>query len=376
MDNERTIEKLLRRYAARRNEEAGAPVELRAFRRRQLQDEVIRRSRRSRHRHGSAWRQLLKFSVGALAMAGVYILVLRTSWNWTESTKEKLASAEAAQSAPPPLPRDSLGLMQGEQTEKMGFIIPNAPAADSIVASPEATLSLDGSARTEGLLGLSATDSAEPEAEEMESTDAIATLASFGRGTPSPSEGQPMERSREISAESNFAQFANNSMQLPAQAAERGGMGPVLNQFRMEQNGNELRVVDADGSVYAGSLQLAAAPPATTVPAAAPAPATRDELARRDAVKIRGIAPMDNNVLNYTFRVSGTNRTLNQSVVFVGNVVSETNAISAGGFQYFGNTWSGTNEQLFPSLRNAIVNGRAEIGRGMEVEVNATPVVP
>src|SRR6266571_108604 len=47
MDNERPIEKLLRRFAKKRRDESGPPLELHAATRRLLQGEVSRQSRKS-----------------------------------------------------------------------------------------------------------------------------------------------------------------------------------------------------------------------------------------------------------------------------------------------------------------------------------------
>ena len=358
MENERTIEKLLRRYAARRNEEAGAPQELRAFRRRQLQDEVIRRGRRSRHRRGGAGRQLLKFFIGAVAAAGVYLLVLRASWNWTESSKEKLARGIAAETALPPLPRDSLSFEPADQSGALPFVASGALAEQSLAGGSGPAIAGDASDPASTLLSKGMTN-VETEVEgEAEAPAQVAASDTFA------------EPGKAYAAAGNMARFANNVPRTPAEA-EGTGTTPVLSRFRMEQNGNELRVVDADGSVYAGSVQLAA------VPAAAPVPATEDRLARGNALGTRAFAPAaKNNNLNFTFRVSGTNRTLKEQVVFIGNLISESNAITAGAFRFLNNTPSATNELPFPSLKNAVVNGRAEVGTDTKVEINAAPVLP
>ena len=81
---------------------------------------------------------------------------------------------------------------------------------------------------------------------------------------------------------------------------------------------------------------------------------------------------------SYQFRVAGTNRTLNQQVVFSWNCVPITNA------QAFSNSGFAASElkkmdpakmpQQFPGLQNSYINGRAQIASEKEIEINARPV--
>jgi hypothetical protein len=75
------------------------------------------------------------------------------------------------------------------------------------------------------------------------------------------------------------------------------GAPAILNSFRTEQSGDQLRVIDADGSVYAGSLT--------------------------DAAKMLSVNGMLTSTQSRPFRVSGTNVTRNLSVVFTGTLISE-----------------------------------------------------
>ena len=357
MDNERIIEQLLRRYAARRSAEAGGSLELRAFRRRQLQDEVIRRGRRSRHRHSSVWSQLLKFFAGAAVLAGVYLLVLRTSWTWSETDKQRVAhedEAQVAQAPPPPLPQNSLGVMPADQSAALPFNVPEpaAPAAATAAKSGTALPQAAGE-RAEGLYAVNVTNTELG----VPGEETAALPESFAAASP-------------VQAEvSNTARFANNApareiRNQPAPAVS------VLNRFRMELVGNELRVVDADGSTYSGTVQLAAAPPA---PLASPAPAAVDRLSSGVAAN-KSTSTAENSPGCYTFLVTGTNLTLKQPVVFTGNLVSETNVPGAAMRLLFDISQSAPAQQSFPLLKNATVNGKAEVGQGTEVEINAAPV--
>mgnify|MGYP007096046401 FL=1 len=84
--------------------------------------------------------------------------------------------------------------------------------------------------------------------------------------------------------------------------------------------------------------------------------------------------------LNQFYRVTGTNRTLNQPVVFTWNFVAPTNTVSptsgppvAGALNY----QSLNQTQQTPGLfNNRGIIGRAQINAGKEIEVRATPVDP
>jgi hypothetical protein len=160
---------------------------------------------------------------------------------------------------------------------------------------------------------------------------------------------------------------------------------PVLVNFKVEQAGRDLRVVDGDGSVYNGVVneentlykqmierheqKLATANNSrfnfqTPKLAEAIAPAKQQQQQDGDY---------------YLYRVEGTNRTLNQNVVFTWNFV-DTNALANGNLNYQNVQQKLDATKLpaqFPALlQNSFINGRAQFGEGREVEVNAVPVKP
>lgn len=161
------------------------------------------------------------------------------------------------------------------------------------------------------------------------------------------------------------------------------GPNPVLNSFRVEQNGNEVRVIDGDDSVYTGQLQPAA------VPAASPA---LDEAAARAVEKqtplgvnagfktvARAADAETKPAQDYLFRVTGTNRSVNQSVVFTGRFLAGTNGNlrqpvgSVGGVSTVTNALS---VATAPSLSNSRIEGQAVIGGTNQIQIIATPSGP
>lgn len=154
----------------------------------------------------------------------------------------------------------------------------------------------------------------------------------------------------------------------------------VLADFRVEQTGNQLRVIDNDSSIYTGDIETAAF--GVSSPAANEQKGA--ELLKSGTLPTRNIAtaPASNAqaAQNFSFRVAGTNRTLNQQVVFTGNVASLANAPVAfqqlAASQASSNYSSNSQQQSLPLLQNSFINGRAQVGAGQPIEINAVPAAP
>jgi hypothetical protein len=157
---------------------------------------------------------------------------------------------------------------------------------------------------------------------------------------------------------------------------------PVSSNFKIEQMGRDLRVIDGDGSVYTGVVDeentlykqkiarqnwnLSNAYEGKfkfQTPKSTPA----QSVAKQQAAEY------------FRYRVEGTNRSLNQNVVFSWNFI-DTNALAAGNLDYKVAEQKLDATKLpsqFPALlQNSFINGRAQFGEGREVEVNALPVKP
>ena len=127
----------------------------------------------------------------------------------------------------------------------------------------------------------------------------------------------------------NVQRFARLDIETKAKARLSDKVAPVktvLASFEVEQVGREVRVVDGDGSVYTGYVQ-----------SAADASRSRSVVAEnvaRPAGTLRSIgATVEHNASalanaevqtgqSYFFRVIGTNRTLNDNVVFTGQLIA------------------------------------------------------
>ncbi len=170
--------------------------------------------------------------------------------------------------------------------------------------------------------------------------------------------------------------FKNTAM--PAKSA------PVLANFQLQQNGTAIRVVDADGSIYDGSLlPESAVAQDTPAPAAAPPPIVT-ATAQIEKAKAVAVQDVSQAAQNNFFRVSGMNQTLKQNVVFTGNLLATTGTtknpqqffngsnglVGSGG----GQLQSGLSQQL--PWSNSRIAGTAVIGDTNRIEINAEPLSP
>jgi hypothetical protein len=198
---------------------------------------------------------------------------------------------------------------------------------------------------------------------------------------------QPAAQPQFASQLQNVQNAFQNSV-TPSQAV------PVLSNFQVQQNGNALRIVDQDGSVYVGSWR-----PANL--ATVHGTAEKEGLQSSDKQSVTKTPPTsappamalaDNlqAAQNYFFRVHGMNRSLKQSVVFTGSLFVNF-ALSGNLKQSFGGAVGGggggaynlnqqkiepTNQAAQLPWSNLRISGTAVINRTNHVEVNALPTPP
>jgi hypothetical protein len=137
----------------------------------------------------------------------------------------------------------------------------------------------------------------------------------------------------------------------------------VLRSFQVEQLGEQLRVVDSDGSVYAGGIQLTQ---------------SVGQDARVILTKTVEERDLSANSAVYNFEASGSNRTLARPVVIRGQYFERTNLLAPGSVDLLlsaPNTPARPQAKrtTSPQARRAIV-GRALIGETNEVPVRALSV--
>lgn len=101
----------------------------------------------------------------------------------------------------------------------------------------------------------------------------------------------------------------------------------VLSSFVIEEKGDTLRIVDADGSVYDGQIE-APVRASADFDVSFGRETTKDAFAPEKTVALKSETMPRHEELS--FRASGSNVTLRQLVVVSGRFVSETNGISGG----------------------------------------------
>jgi hypothetical protein len=154
---------------------------------------------------------------------------------------------------------------------------------------------------------------------------------------------------------------------------------PVLSSFEVRQSGRDLRVVDADGSIYTGFLETAQVAHETEAVKQAPASAATR---RQFGVEIKA-QPQKNSLAagtpspeqNYFFQVEGTNRSLKQKVVFTGNLMGATNLLSltpAASSELRKNDLQNTSNSTAPFI-NSRISGRVMIGTREQRPIDAVP---
>jgi len=408
---ERPIEKLLREYASKRREQAGAPFEPTPARRDELLDEARKLSEPAKAegverekvegfgaKFGRPWRRWfgrrtedqaglslfgkLGWAVAILAVVagGAALLVPWLTENDTLLSYNTSASrSEPAErlAAPAPVAAPPAGTLKmpelatdGDKAKAKDALLVKAPVAKEELPTPA------GNTRQPAPLN-----------EPIANTDrAAASTPATAAVVTSPSSTIEPQKKAEAAAPARqyaLADTLTGADNAPVRAwrasnTNQSGQG-VLFAFDMELVGQQIRLVDSDGSVYAGSIVAPGTSTGTRAAAAAPPgalPAATDG-PRRKADEKPAYATVSQPAPSFTFQVKGTNRTLNQIVLFNGVFFSPTNLAApnaglsgwSGGGGGGGAGFGGTQSAVAPG---ASISGKLSIGGSNEVNLDAT----
>jgi hypothetical protein len=195
-----------------------------------------------------------------------------------------------------------------------------------------------------------------------------------------------LKAEKQLGISQRFAQVTAGQKAKSAISGKATAAHPVLASFHVEQSGSELRIVDGDGSVYSGYVQLADTtrragairPDASAAAEAARAP--KDALEEKPATRLESDQLLPQ---TYFFRVTGTNKSLHKKVVFTGNLLPAAHAKQpapvstnlsiasrVNGFQ------GGSPRLLDVPLLNTRILGKVVVGNAKAVEINAEPANP
>jgi hypothetical protein len=109
-------------------------------------------------------------------------------------------------------------------------------------------------------------------------------------------------------------------------AASPAAAQPVLLSFQLAQTGDRIEIVDADGSIYKGQVQGDDMRGARARDREMRPAELKDRALEKESRRVKAVpeqqpgSPEEQKVQTLTFRVSGTNRTLQQLVVFDGQL--------------------------------------------------------
>ena len=415
---ERPIENLLRAAAKQRRDEAGPPFELHPATRRLLQGEAARKFPPAQSGSPSLFATLgrlwprFAWALAILAVLGVavWLLVPLPAKNnqaallasndpikQAPRVGKPVRPAPAALTAPPIQPEAAAEakLQAVADSDKDKFATASIPAAGvPVMPAPsppaaEARMAYDGAladapvslAREESVAS-SAARKSRVEEDSSASRQVAALAAADDLLAPSPPAA--VGKAAGASLIQRFVQVAPGSAATAPPADEAKSAQAVLASFLVEQTDRKLRITDADGSVYEGYVRAAAtARPAREIKVEAPAAARASKATggtlrgEATAVGLSGAQPV---LQNYTFRVAGTNRTLRKKVVFSGNLVAASSPVGpqpTGAPAVLGTlleeSRAGSVQQNALRVLNSRITGKAVIGSGKAIEINALP---
>lgn len=183
-----------------------------------------------------------------------------------------------------------------------------------------------------------------------------------------PQISEATARPETLEASRRFQALQNSFVNTITSASQSS---PVLVNFRVEQAGSIIRVLDQDGSVYSGTMYSngkaatasAAAQNATTLMGAGPRSVESDKVGPAPSAVVEQ-QPATSHRRLYSFRVDGMNRTLNQPVLLKATLIENLDAMKSGQTNQPGQLlWS-----------NVRITGVAIINRTNQIQINATPV--
>ncbi len=139
------------------------------------------------------------------------------------------------------------------------------------------------------------------------SSSAFAEAALAWDASPTP--GSDSNQTNSVSDGSVFAQprsFTRVSLAAPAQTN-----ASILHSFTIQRAGQQMRVIDQDGSIYTGALVAAAGSPSPKKSWSA----AKTETGSRIALVDPPVSAVSGGAWAFSLQATGTNRSLNQSII-------------------------------------------------------------
>jgi nitrate reductase NapE component len=308
--------------------------------------------------------------------------------------RKKAAEAEVA-AAGGTVAQPSAGAVNGVSGGRYGFAGASAPPGNApttpampppvaTTAAPANAVAADESAKLNDAASARRALAYKPQSEMASANQPSPAWGATGALANSPSAS--LDAKKNLGASQRFTQVTQKLKAKAAPSQNAAAAHPVLAVFNVEQSGSALRIVDGDGSVYSGYVQIAdttrrsrgiqGEPPLGAAAVSAP----KDAAAEKPVVRLGAdhLLPQ-----TYLFRVTGTNRSLQKKVVFTGSLLPAAQAkqpmvmhtnlgavTSIDGFQ------AGMTQLLTVPLINTRISGKVVVGNAKAVEINAEPSSP
>jgi len=312
------IEDLLEATARSRRAQFGVDPKMPNPMRAQLHHEIARLGQGDESRQSGRWFQIVWPRLAFTTASALILASLSTLWWWHEhqtssSETMKLAMQQPAREAPPPEKVFEQGAAAAGSAAAPTFADSNAAAsapaeaakdADALGRFAEATIAPTTAPMSDGLLaGGNKTDQpllADKSLATKEVKPSALASASFAQNR------QTTNFRQQFSKDTTNQEFRSKQKQ----------MANILSDFQVEKSDHEIRLVDADGSTYSGTLEPLAQNDARSIynqknynAPSSHAAQTFDEKARSTNAE-------------YYFRATGYNASLKKSLVFEGNYIA------------------------------------------------------
>ncbi len=268
--------------------------------------------------------------------------------------KEELAPAS---SALPPVPATSEG---NALQRSYGFSAPaqrrSSSAVSTVAAGPSSSpTAQSGDERSKADLA-------------YKSMQPIAASAPGSAGAPLKTADAKRQPAQIARASQKYVQIESLKKGAESELSDKLAVAkPILVSFELQQVGREVRIIDNDGSVYSGSVQSFGGF-SDLRRTNSESVSSRQSFARQSQSKTE----VDNSKIQpgvaYAFTVSGTNQSLNQKVIFTGQILPSTVNDQSAATNGNGITLLDVNPL---PLLNSRISGKAIIGTNQEIQVNA-----
>jgi hypothetical protein len=184
------------------------------------------------------------------------------------------------------------------------------------------------------------------------------TMAGVAPPVAQPSSGGNLATTQQFSQQSAAQSFRNNAQQV-SRAAN------VLNKFQVQQQGNEIRVVDADGSTYTGKIEQVA----KSAELDSHITARRDFAKQTPKYAAKAVSENKSAIAQSYFRATGYNVSLQRTLVFEGNYAAPSQPEPAS-------ATSNDRERAESSRDRARIVGMVRVNGEAPVEVDAIAEAP